>query len=58
MVDWVSVSKVNEYLYKPDIGVCMVERARSVYKWWCVRMYYKEDIFIMFLKLLKESLQE
>lgn len=26
IADWVSVSKVNEYTYKPDIGMCIVER--------------------------------
>lgn len=26
IADWVSVSKVNETTYKPDIGMCIVER--------------------------------
>jgi hypothetical protein len=26
IADWVSVSKVNDYTYKPDIGMCIVER--------------------------------
>lgn len=24
--DWVSVSKVNDYTYKPDMGMCIVGR--------------------------------
>lgn len=30
IADWVSVSKVNEHTYKPDIGMCLVERERKV----------------------------
>lgn len=26
LADWVSVSKVNETTYKPDIGMCILER--------------------------------
>lgn len=29
IADWVSVSKVNEHTYKPDIGMCIVERSRK-----------------------------
>ncbi len=33
MADWVSVSKLDEYIYKPDIGVCIVERSRKQLNW-------------------------
>jgi hypothetical protein len=29
ITDWVSVSKVNDTTYKPDIGMCIVERERK-----------------------------
>jgi hypothetical protein len=29
IADWVSVSKVNDTTYKPDIGMCIVERERN-----------------------------
>ena len=31
LIDWVSVSKLKEYTYKPDIGMCIVERSRNKY---------------------------